>query len=130
MSHIREAFDSVCEGATKAGCWYVTLIESWQCCGGPEEGGWWFTRRKLVAFKEYPSESLAEAAALAVAELAKELRRAALAAHGEYCLSTMDWLNARGLDADFLPDPDGASEYGVLVCGELPTFDNRKPVYC
>lgn len=127
---VREAFDRVCDGAVEAGRWYVALIESRRRYGGPEEGGWWYTTRDLVAYREYPSRDLAEAAAGAVRVLAEELRRESLRAHGDYCLSTMDWLDERGLDADYLPDPDGPDEYDVEVVAELPVFDDRKPVWC
>lgn len=56
----------------------------------------------------------------AVRKLAAELEQASRTAHGQRCLREMAWLDARGLDADFLPEVDGPDHYRVLVCQELP----------
>lgn len=130
MSFLRQAFDIACDGAKKPECWYVILVESYRAYGGPEEGGWWYTVANLEAYREFSTREAAEAAAEKVKELAAELEKEASRSHGEYCLRSMEWLEARGLDADYLPEPDGPNEYRVSVVDELPTFSNRRPHYC
>ena len=128
--YIQAAFESVCEDNKKPGCWYVILVSTQQCYGGPEEGGWWYSTGKLEAYKEYPTEELAEEAREKVKVLADELQANSRRAHGEHCLRQLEWLDARGLDADYLPEDDGPEEYEVSVVDELPVFDNRRPHYC
>lgn len=129
MSYLQEAFNQAIKDATPASTWYVCLVSRYQAYGGPEEGGWWYTVRNLEAYREYPSEELAEAAAALVKQTAQELSQLAMRAHGERCLQEMEWLDARGLDADWLPEPDGAEEYEVFVAEELPHYTHRRPQY-
>lgn len=125
-SYLQEAFNQVCKEAKQPECWYVVLMESTRVYAGPWEGGTWVTDTFIVAYQEFPSEKLASHAAWEIEKLASELQNQARASHGEYCLRTMEWLDARGLDADFLPEPDGPSEYYVRVCEELPV-ESRGP---
>jgi len=41
-------------------------------------------------------------------------------AYGEQCVREMEWLDARMLDADYLPEPDGPSDFSVLVIDSVP----------
>lgn len=59
-------------------------------------------------------ESL-EAAQEKVEALAVELTNQARREFGEQCLREMEWLEARGLDADYLPEVDGESRYFVTA---------------
>ena len=126
---MQAAFNAAIDNAKQPERWYVVLVESFQAYGGPEEGGWYYRVANVVAYREYPNEELATAAKDAVEKLAEELRIESRNAHGEMCLRSMEWLEARGLDADFLPEPDGESEYRVSVTTELPVFDNSRPHY-
>jgi hypothetical protein len=121
MAHyIHEAFHRVCLQAKAPETWYVCLMEKAQFYGGPEEGGWWGTDTFLSAYQEFPTEEAAEAAAEEVRKLADELSKQSRREHGRQCLRETEWLEARGLDADYLPEPDGPSEYHVLVSRGLP----------
>lgn len=120
-SFINQAFHATIKDAKPAGSVYVCLMESVPFYGGPEEGGWWGEDRILHAYREYPTMEQAEAARDAVQKLADELKADSQRAYGDHCLRTMEWLDARGLDADFLPEEDGPSDYYVCVCEELPT---------
>lgn len=120
MSYIESAFDAIIPDAILPQEWYVCLMEKTSTYGGPEEGGWWRHDSILVKYKEFPSEETANKAAESVRKLAEEMSAEERGIHGEYCLRSMEWLEARGLDADFLPEPDGPSEYYVLVCEEIP----------
>lgn len=117
---MQQAFDMVCENAKAPESHYVCLMETVQRYRGPEEGGWWTPDTELVRYKEYPTRELAEAAAAEVRKLADELSQQARREHGRHCQESMDWLNARGLEADFLTEPDGPETYSVRVTESIP----------
>jgi hypothetical protein len=119
-SYIHDAFFQVCKEAINTEEWYVSLMQHEQYYGGPEEGGWWGTDTHVVAFKVYPSEQLADDAKTLIAKLAEELTIECQKEHGQQCLREMDWLEARGLDADWLPEPDGPTRYSVIVSQGIP----------
>lgn len=79
--------------------------------GGPEEGGWWGHDDKLVAYQWFPTEELASDALEAVKQRAEEMNAQERQEFGDYCLRQLEWLEARGLDSDFLPEPDGELRY-------------------
>lgn len=123
-SYLQQAFELACKNAVKRDdevpTWYCVLMERYQLYGGPEEGGWWREGSNVVAYDVYPFEFMAHAAAEAVEALAKRMSDECQREYGNHCLRTMEWLDERGLDADFLPEPDGPSEFYVMVCNELP----------
>jgi hypothetical protein len=116
---INEAFFTVCDNAEPASECYVSLYLNTPYYGGPEEGGWWGSDCSLVAFRKFDTEQAADAALERVKELAKELNEQAKREFGEHCLRQMEWLDARGLDSDFLPEVDGESSYWVCI-EEMP----------
>ena len=120
LCYLKAAFDAVCDDAKKAGCWYVALFEARPYYGGPEEGGWWGTDRILVAYRMYESEEAAENAKEAIEVMAADLTADERKRDGDLCLRQMDWLDDRGLDADFLPENDGPSEFFVAVTEGMP----------
>jgi hypothetical protein len=111
----KEAFFSVCEDAQPAESHYLSLYVSVPYYGGPEEGGWWGSDTLLVAYKHFDTSEALEAAQAAVEALAVELNEQAKREFGEQCLREMEWLDARGLDADYLPEVDGESSYYVVT---------------
>jgi hypothetical protein len=117
---LQQAFDAVCKEAKNAETWYVCLMESAPYYGGPEEGGWYGTDTHLHAYQPFNNEEAARDAAAHVEELAAELSAESQKDFGDQCLREMEWLDARGLDADFLPEPDGESEFYVLVNQGVP----------
>lgn len=120
VNYLRDAFNAVIDDAKPAEKWYVALMERVPYYGGPEEGGWWGNDTHLVAYREFPSEELAEAARKAVEKLAAELKAESHKVFGEKMLRELDWLEERGLDADWLPEPDGESDYYVVVSQGIP----------
>lgn len=118
---IRQAFDAVCKEAKEAKGFYVTLMMKEEYKGGDEEGGWWDHNHLVVKYQYCATEEEAEALKKKVEELAEELNNQERLSYGQHCLDTMEWLDARGLDADFLPDPDGPDEYYVMVTAGIPT---------
>ena len=110
-----EAFFSVCDDAQPAESHYLSLYVSVPYYGGPEEGGWWGTDTALVAYKHFDTSEAMEAARGKVETLSAELNEQARRDFGEQCLREMAWLDARGLDADYLPEVDGESSYSVVT---------------
>lgn len=129
MTFYEAAFDLVVPDAKTPERWYLCLISNYQRYGGPEEGGWWQTMSTLVKYKEFISEELANEARKQVLILADELTKEARLEYGEMCLRQMEWLEARGLDADYLPENDGPEDYIVLVCNELPVYQTQPMRY-
>lgn len=119
-SYLREAFHQVIKDAKEPEEWYVVLMESVPFYIGPQEGGTWGEDRHVVAYRSFPNEELAERASESVKKLAYELTEQSRKGFGEHCLRQMDWLEERGLDADFLPEPDGDSTYYVIVTKRVP----------
>ena len=124
MKYLQSAFEAACKDARAPEEWHVCLMEDAPFYGGPEEGGWWGTDTVVVAYKTFPTEAQAKAALASVETLARELEADSRKNFGEQCLREMEWLDARGLDADWLPEPDGESHFHVIACQEIPS--NRR----
>lgn len=90
---------------------YISLYETDRCFGGHEEGGWWYDRSYLQESYECLNEEQAQNILEEMKEFANELNQQSHRQHSLHCAESMDWLEARGLDADFLPEPDGPSTY-------------------
>lgn len=112
---IKEAFFEACDDAKAPEGSYVSLYRKSQYYGGPEEGGWYGTDCTILAYKYYPTEEAAAAALEQVEKLAQEKTQEAKMVYGEQCLREMDWLESRGLDSDYLREPDGPDEFYVLI---------------
>lgn len=113
------AFHGICKNAISSEEWFVCLMERDRVYLGPWEGGTWGDDTRVEAWQSFPSEELARKAAKAVEELAKELSEASRREHGKQCLREMKWLEDRGLEADFLPEPT-TTDYYVWVGQEIP----------
>lgn len=111
----KAAFDEVCLKAENAEETFVSLYERTCRYGGPEEGGWWRHDTVLLKTAKYPTQSVAEQVALAVAVKASQMSADSKRAWAERCERECDWCEDRGLDADYLPEPDGPSEYEVVI---------------
>ena len=117
-NNIQEAFFDVLRDAKPAQGCYVSLYVRTPYYGGPEEGGWWGEDRHLVAYQWFPTEESAADAKEQVQKRADELNAQERAEFGEHCLRQLEWLEARGLDSDFLPEPDGELVYYV-TCEDI-----------
>lgn len=121
---LEQAFHAVCLQAEAGGQrWYVALVEEAPFYGGPEEGGWWGADLLVHAFKAYPTQAEADEVCEQIKQLAAEQTEAARVAYGEACELECEWLEARGLEPDFLPEPDGPSTFDVIVTDRPP--ENR-----
>lgn len=119
-NNIVEAFHKICDKAINTGLYYVSLVENRPYYGGPEEGGWWGRDQIVIAYQSFNSEEAANAAVLLIEELAADLSATALQEYGDKCLRECEWCEARGLDADYLPEVDGESTFDVYISEELP----------
>lgn len=119
---LKQAFEQALDESKRIQCstYYLTLWRRETFYGGPEEGGWYGSDHIPVEYAIFNTEAEAEEANLKVQQLAVSLSAQARVAHSSYCLSQLEFLEARGLDADFLPDPDGPDEYYVDVSSEPP----------
>lgn len=113
---IHEAFFSICKEAKPATANYVSLYASVPYYGGPEEGGWWGRDVRLIAYHCFDTTEQAMVAIDQINELVRQMNADEKRAFGEQCLREMEWLEARGLDADYLPEPDGETTY--FICSE------------
>jgi hypothetical protein len=111
----REAFFEVCKNAKQAESYFVSLYTELPFYGGPEEGGWWGSDTELVAYQETTTEAYAKALLEQVKTLAEKLSKEARDDFGRQCQAECEWLEARGLDADYLPEVDGEQRYWVTV---------------
>jgi hypothetical protein len=112
---MKQAFFEVCKEAVPAEGSYVSLYADSPYYGGPEEGGWWGSDTALVAYYKCVSQVEAEAVLAKVEKLAQELSAEAKTSFNRGCRAEVEWLEARGLDADFLPEVDGETRYWVHV---------------
>ena len=117
---IDQAFDRIVE-SKPCGKYFVVLMQDSPYYGGPEEGGWWGTDSVPVKYAVFPTLEEAEAAAERIRELADEMTAEAKREEGEHCLRQTQWLEERGLDDDYLSEPDGPSTYYVYVGDSVPT---------
>lgn len=127
MSYLKAAFDKMCPDAEQAKDRWVTLYERVSYYGGPEEGGWWGTNVVMVATKRCTSKDAAEKLLEEVKATAAAMGEEATRSHGERCGREMDWCEARGLDADYLPEPDGPSDFFVVVEEEPGAAESSGP---
>lgn len=119
-NYLKAAFEQVCKDAQASTGFYVTLWRKEPFYGGPEEGGWWGHDLIVEAYQKFATYEAAAAARDAVAKLAEELTEEARKGFGDQCLREMAWCEARGLDADYLPEPDGEESYFVTASAEYP----------
>lgn len=126
---IEEAYRKIIADSKSAGRWYVNLYCSKPFYGGPEEGGWWGRDVVLVETKMVSSEEVAIQLKDEVEKEAVRLTIESKRQYGERCLRETEWLDRRGLDDDYLPQPDGPCSYYVLietVPGEAEHRGNRQ----
>ena len=107
----KAAFFAVCDKAEPAQSFYVSLYREIPFYGGPEEGGWWGHDTELVAYQEFPTVEATTAAYEQVGILARKLSEEQKNAFNQSCAAECEWLEARGLDPDFLPEVDGEIYY-------------------
>lgn len=119
-TYLKQAFDITLPDAEEREPWYVCLMEDCPFYGGPEEGGWWSSDTFCVAAKQCHNKKQAERYAKQVKALAEDMTNDSRVQFGEHCLQTLAWLEERGLEPDFLPEPDGESQFYVTISKGIP----------
>ena len=112
---LKRAFFSVCRDAKPSRYSYVSLYVSVPYYDGPEEGGCWGSDVMLVAYHLCASEDESETILARVQELAEEFSNDSRREYGLQCQRECEWLESRGLDADYLPEVDGEISYFVVT---------------
>ena len=97
------------------GTTYVSLYLRVPFYGGPEEGGCWGEDVVLESYCEFPCTRLARGAMNGIKEEVEKMNSEAKRRYGEYCLSSMEWLDERGLDASYLPEVNGEESYFCVI---------------
>lgn len=113
--HTKEAFLTICSEAKSIEGTYVSLYVKVPFYGGPEEGGWWGSDIELIAYEQCFSKEVAEVLIQTIKNLVEELNKDAKSAWGEQCQRENEWLEVRGLGADYFPECDGREEYFVAL---------------
>ena len=129
MSYIEEAYREICNESQEPKIWYVALCTNERRYGGPEEGGWYYDHSTILEYQAFASEFLAHTVRGLVEQRAQELTKESQRADSQAMADSLIWLEARGLEADYLPEPNGPEEYYVIVTPTLPVYENTKPKY-
>lgn len=114
-TYIEAAFHKLCESAEPAAVRYVSLYRDDRFYGGPEEGGWYGTDTELVAHQATYSQESAEKLLASIKELADKLTAQAEESRNRHLAAECEWLEERGLEDSFLPEPDGGERFWVCV---------------
>jgi hypothetical protein len=122
---IKESFYKICNDSKTPESFFVSLYVKVPYYGGPEEGGWWGSDTHLEAYKQYSTLEEANFALEKVQEYAKDLNFEAKKSFGEKCSNELDWLEARGLESDYLPEVDGEEEYFVVVEKKVGSLQSK-----
>jgi hypothetical protein len=125
MDSTREAFFQVCTEAERREDVFVTLYCDDRFFGGPEEGGWYGTDTRLIASQRVYSRQIGDQIAAQAKELADKLTRDAEDDRNRQCAAECEWLEARGLDDDFLPQPNGGERYWIAVEAEQGAAESQ-----
>jgi len=111
---IETAFKKICNDVKFSDEYFVSWCKKEPFYGGPEEGGWWGSDTILVAYQKFDTKEQADVVLEKVKNYAKELTKEAKLAFSKKCSDEMDWLEARGLESDYLPEVDGEEDYFVV----------------
>ena len=110
-----QAWNEIIEDSEVAQECYLSLYENVSYYGGPEEGGWWDSDVILVSSQMFLDEQSANDAVEKINAIVEQENADAKKAFGERCLREVEFCDARGLDADYLPEVDGEETYFVTI---------------
>lgn len=127
INNIKEAFFQLIENIEKPERVFVSLYIQIPYYGGPEEGGWWGADTHLVAYTQCVCEEDAKLLLGRIEAYTDDLNKEEKKRFGQRCLEEMNWLEARGLDADYLPEVDGESSYFVVTETTLGSNEQKGP---
>ena len=93
--------------------------------GGPEEGGWWGEDVILEEYQEFDFMPDAELAVRAMSDAIENPNTKANKDYQEQCRRECDWLEARGLDDNALPEVNGPESYFIRIEKVRGSFESR-----
>lgn len=119
---LKEAFSTAIAEANRkqVQSWYVTLGRIVPYYGGPEEGGWWGEDFVPEEFAVFSTEEEAWAVHDEIRATAAKLTELSKKSFGDRCNAEIEWLEARNLPDDYLPEVDGPDRWCVTVSNEAP----------
>jgi hypothetical protein len=115
MSGLREAFEAVCINAVKRKGVFLSLYRRSPFYGGPEEGGWWGEDVALEESQEFDFVAEAQLALDSIGLHVEAENNAAKLAYSRQCRQESDWIEARGLDDNALPEVSGPDSVFVRI---------------
>lgn len=115
MSALRDAFEFVCVNAIKHEGIFVSLYRREPFYGGPEEGGWWGADVILDSYQCFDFMPDAVLAIKAMGQAVQNANGAEKLAYSKQCRQESEWLEARGLDDDALPEVNGPVAYFIRI---------------
>jgi hypothetical protein len=115
MSGLREAFEFVCTNAVKHQGVFLSIYRRSPFYGGPEEGGWWGEDVALEESQEFDFVAEAQLALDSIDLHVEAENNAAKLAYSRRCRRESDWLEARGLDDNALPEVSGPDSVFVRI---------------
>lgn len=125
---VKASFFATCHTPEATEERFVSLYEHTSEYGGPEEGGWWRHSTVLVSTQKCANQFAAEHLLGRINERAKQLTDEARRRWAAHCAAETHWCEQRGLDADYLPEPDGPSEFEVVVESTAGSRSCQAPV--
>ena len=124
ISSLRDAFEFVCINAVKHEGIFVSIYRRSPFYGGPEEGGWWGEDVTLEAYQKFDFIPDAKLAIEAMRQAVENETEFAKQAFNKQCSKECDWLEARGLDDDALPEVDGPDSYFIRLETTRGSFES------
>lgn len=120
------------EAYSEAQACFVSLYRREQCYGGPEEGGWWYTRLSLDGSLQFPTREAAEFF-LAAAKTLVEFKNKAEAPQRHRAMASLPDIETAYHDEGYIPAgwSDGG-EYWVTIedrQGESDNSNDGRPHY-
>jgi hypothetical protein len=115
MSDLRDAFEAVCTDAVKREGVFLSIYRRSPFYGGPEEGGWWGSDVILEEYQAFDFMADAQLALKAIGQAVQNANGRAKTSYSERCRKESEWLEARGLDDNALPEVTGPDAFFVRI---------------
>jgi hypothetical protein len=115
MSGLRAAFEAVCVDAVKREGVFLSIYCRSPFYGGPEEGGWWGSDTVLEEYQAFDFIDDARAALNQIGLHVEAENNSAKLEYSKRCRRECEWIEARGLDDNALPEVNGPDSYFVRL---------------
>lgn len=127
---VADTFFEVCEKPSQThNGFFLSLYRKEVWFGGTEEGGWNGETHRVQASQRFKTHEEAEAASKVVEDKAEALTEGSKRGFNEHCAAQCDWLEARGLDSDYLADPGGPDSFYVMIEERVGQYNRKDDPY-